>query len=259
MSENNAAGSSDNGTNSNEATKTVSVEDFEKQRNRGDRLEGLTRDLEKKLKDAEAVAKSIDLEEYKTLKADKEKLQEELAKNNPEEREKLYSAREAKIRKELSDAKAEVEQKLEAVMKENKTLKVTDKVMAEIGALFHPTCHRFIKQEVERLCDFVDGAIVIKDEAGVPQYSKANAGQQMSIKEFGEELAKQFPPMAVATATGGGRSSNGKANTNGAANGGGASTLPNGFSAMSQDQQKEWFSKNPEALKNFMGTFNFNS
>lgn len=252
-------GGQQNGTGASggETPKTVSVEELNKVQDRAFRMEAVAKDFEKKAQELEAKLKGIDLEEYKTLKAENEKLQEERAKNNPEEREKLYASREAKLRKELGEQLSEKDKALADAQAIIKTLRVVDVAMAEITPLATPGVIKYIRMDVERLGDYRDGRVVMTDGNGVMLYSKINPGEPMGPKEWFAEQVKENPVLGVSTVVGGSvKPGAGKTSTNGAT-ATGQSTVPANFSSLSKSEQTAFFKANPEALTNFEKTFKY--
>jgi hypothetical protein len=237
--------------------KTVSIDEFTRVQDRAYKMEAVAKDFEKKFTELEGKIKGIDLDEARRLKEENEKLQEERAKNNPEEREKLYASREAKLRKELGDqldslTKSHAEK--DSIIKE---LRVTDRAMAEVGPLFRPNCHRFVKDEIRKYMDFQDDQIVVKDDKGVVLYSKVTPGALMTVKEWAEEFGKQYPEFMNATAVGGARQPTGTKQTTTGSSAGGATSVPANFSSMTKAEQTAFFKANPDALANFEKTFKY--
>lgn len=227
---------------------------YEKAVERAQRFEGMTRDLEKQIADLKTQIGGVDVEEYRALKAERERLLEEQAKNNPEEREKLYANREAKLRKEFGDEIGSLKAQKEKLEAELKTERVTKTAMGRIGPRVLPEFHRFLLGDIERFMDFHDGEIVVKDDKGVIRYSRVNPGEYMTPEEWADELEKTAPRMFAATAAGGTRSGSGTSSATPAVKGG-QSAPPPDFGTWPKEKQTEFFRANPEALKHFNNNF----
>jgi hypothetical protein len=168
-----------------------------KLRARAERFEGMTRDLEKKLERY----KNIDPDKYKATLEELENLSKAQAEKDPAENEKRWEKKEKELRAQLGKELDEHKTASERMAAELKTLRVTDKVMLEIGGLFNDDARRFIKMEIERAGDLEDGDIIFKDEKGHVIYGQN--GLPISVKEFGEKLAKDYPSLAKPTGIGG--------------------------------------------------------
>lgn len=180
---------------------TITPDEFKKVKEINQRLQGKLTDIEKRYNEFTSIYKDIDPVEAKELKKKLEEAERKAAEKDPGKMEELYERKMNKIRSEYETEKQTIAQQLQALQKENKTLKVTDKVMAEIGALFQSDALKFIKREVEELCDLdEDGAIVIKDENGDPIFRN---GKYITLKDFGELLAEKYPSLAKAQGSSG--------------------------------------------------------
>ena len=185
----------------NQDPETIPFAEYKKLKEKSQRLEGKLTDTEKKRDELASIFKDIDPEEARALKAKNEELERKAAEKDPSKLEEIYDRKMKKLREDLAAEKSPLEQELNKLRTENKTLKVTDKVMAEIGGLFHSDTIEFIKLKVEQLCDLdEDGTIVIKDENGDPLYKN---GKIVGLKEFGEMLADKYPNMARAQGSSG--------------------------------------------------------
>ena len=182
---------------------TFSAEEVQKLRDLNQRLKGQLTDVEKKYKTFSDIYKDIDPDEAKALKEQKAQLERELASKDPAKMEELFERKHQKVREEYEGKLTSKDTELQKAMKELKTLKVTDRVMTDIGSLFNPDAQKFIKREVEDRCDLdEDGSIVVKDENGEVMYKGA---RPLTPKEFGEQLALQYPSLAKSTVTPGGK------------------------------------------------------
>lgn len=167
------------------------------------RLQGKLTDVEKKYDQFSKMYKDVDPDEYRTIKTQLEEKERELASKDPAKMEEMFERKLNKLRGDIETEKAALLKDLEKLKIENKTLKVTDKVMAEIGGLFNNDALKFIKREVEELCDLdEDGTIIVKDESGDPIFRN---GKYLGIKDFGEILMDKYPSLAKATGSSGSR------------------------------------------------------
>lgn len=172
----------------------INPEDFNKLKEKNQRLQGQYVDLEKKWKDFTSMYKDIDPDEYRMLKGRLEEAEKKAAEKDPAKMEELFERKLKKLRDEFEGEKTTLASQLETLKKQNKTLAVTDKVMGEISALFNQDALRFIKREVEESCDLDDdGTIIIRDESGDILYK---GSKPLTIKEYGELLAEKYPSLA---------------------------------------------------------------
>jgi hypothetical protein len=165
------------------------------------RLQGKLTDVEKKYTQFSQMFKDVDPDEYKKLKGVIEEKERELASKDPAKMEEMYNRKMSKIEAERQAEKEAMAKDFERLKSENKTLKVTDKVMAEISGLFNQDALKFIKMEVEQLCDLdEDGTIIVKNEDGTPAFRN---GKYIGIKDFGESLVDKYPSLAKAQGSSG--------------------------------------------------------
>lgn len=181
----------------------VTPEAYKKAIERAQRLEGQLRDTEKKYSTFSSMYKDIDPDEARQLKEEKIKLERELASKDPAKQQELHAREIGKIKEEYDGKLTNLAQELEKTKKLNKELAVTDRVLTKIGKLFTDDSQKLIKRVVQERCDLDDdGSIVVKDESGEIMYKGA---RPMTPEEFGDELVKEFPSLARATATPGGK------------------------------------------------------
>lgn len=193
-----------NNSGDNGSGESISPEAFKKLQEQNQRLKGQLTDVEKKYNTFSSMYKDIDPDEARILKSKLEEAERKAAEKDPQKMEELFERKIKKYQGEWESEKSTLTQTLEALKKENKTLKVTDKVMAEIAGLFNADAIKFIKREVEELCDLdEDGVIVVKDENGDPIFRN---GKYVGIKDFGDMLVEKYPSLAKAQGTGGGAS-----------------------------------------------------
>lgn len=194
-------GTTDAGTTTDDAENNGAPDELTKQREVNQRLQGKLTDIEKKYNQFVSIYKGIDPDEARATKSKSEELEKKLAKNDPEKMEDIFNRKFSKFQNEAALEKESLGKELAILRAENKTLKVTDKVIAEIGKLFQDDMLKFVKREVEQLCDLdEDGSIVIKDENGDIVYRN---GKSLGIKDFGELLVEKYPSMARAQGSGG--------------------------------------------------------
>lgn len=134
--------------------------------------------------------------EYKKLKKEAIKDPKELEETITKEIESRFSSR-----------INELETTNESTSKELKQLRVTNVIEREAAEVMLPEGIKLIKPIVDRHCDYEDGRIVIKDDEGKVRYSKKNPKEKMSVREYIDELADEYPAIAKATGSGGGRES----------------------------------------------------
>lgn len=178
-----------------------SADDMVKLRERNQKLQGQLAEIEKKYTTFASMYKDIDPDEFKALKARLEEADKKQAANDPAKLEELFERKLNKYRQEVETEKNSLVQQLETLKRTNRSLAVTDKVMSEISGLFNPDAIKFVKREVEELCDLdEDGSIVVKDENGDIMYKGA---RPLTLKEFAEHLMDKYPSLAKASGVGG--------------------------------------------------------
>jgi len=178
-----------------------SMEEVSKLKERNQKLQGQLSDIEKKYSTFASIYKDIDPDEYKNLKAKLEEVEKKSASNDPAKLEELFERKMQKFRAEVESEKTTLVQQLEALKKTNRQLAVTDKVMGEISGMFNTDAIKFVKREVEELCDLdEDGSIVVKDENGDIMYKGA---RPITLKEFAEHLMDKYPSLAKASGVSG--------------------------------------------------------
>jgi hypothetical protein len=199
MTTDNSQGNGDTETNE----EPVSAADFKKERDKNQKLFAELTDIKKKYETFANTYKEIDPDEYKGLKAKNEELERKAAEKDPAKMEEHIEKKLNKHRSEWEQKEKTLTERLAQLEKENYSLAVTDKVMTEIGGMFNSDTHKFIKGEIASRCvKEDDGTIVVKDAQGDTVYKGA---RPMTVKEFGELLAEEFPSMAKATGTPGGK------------------------------------------------------
>ncbi len=159
-------------------------------------------DLKKTYQQFTSMYKDIDPDEARKLKEKNEELERKAIEKDPAKMEEMFNRKFTRFQTEMAEKEASLTKELEKYKKENKTLRVTDKVMAEIGSLFNEDALKFIKREVEEFCDLDDdgSTIVVKDEDGNVQFRN---GKIIGIKDFGEQLIEKYPSLARARGVGG--------------------------------------------------------
>jgi predicted RNase H-like nuclease (RuvC/YqgF family) len=183
------------------STEAPSMSEVQRLKEKNQRLQAMLTDKEKQYSTFASMYKDIDPDEYRTLKQKLEEREREAAEKDPRAMEDLFQRKLDKIRSELETEKTTLESRLEEVLKINKNLAVTDKVMGEISTLFNQDAQKWIKREVEESCDIdEDGSIVVKDENGDVLYKGA---RPMTVKEYGELLVQKYPSLAKASGVGG--------------------------------------------------------
>jgi hypothetical protein len=207
------------GTNSQDVTSgnddevKLTPQEVKKEIEKRQKLQGELTDLKKKYDTFSSMYKDIDPDEARELKKKLEEAERKAAEKDPAKMEEVWSRKLQKQQGDWESEKTTLKSQLEKLQRENKTLTVTDKVMTEIGGLFNSDAHKFIKMEIESRCDRdEDGNIFVKDENGDPWYK---AGKPGTIKDLGELLADQYPSLAKATGTPGGKDSTPGHRTNG--------------------------------------------
>lgn len=179
-------------------TKTVSAEDFEKLQAKYDRTLGELTDVKKTLDQF----KGIDIAK---LKADSEaltQLEKEVASTSPDKLKEWKDKEKQKLRDEVAKELKEAKELTEKLSKENRKLKITDKVFAAIAPKFNEDVHDDLKEYAERYGDLDDqGNIIFKDAQGNPRFKNGN--EPFTIEDFGAELVQKKPSWAKASFTGG--------------------------------------------------------
>lgn len=191
------------GQGTHEEQQTFTADEVQKLKDINQRLQGKLTDTEKRYEQVTSMYKDIDPDEVKALRQKAEDAERKAAERDPSKLEDLFERKRAKEREEYEGKISSRDKELEQVRRELKTLKVTDKVMTEIGTLFNADGQKFIKREVEERCELdEDGSIIVRGEQGEILYRGA---RPMTAKEFGEFLCQQYPSLAKSTATPGGK------------------------------------------------------
>jgi hypothetical protein len=148
--------------------------------------------------------KGIDPQEFFALKSAADQAEKDKALKSPDKLEEHWNKKFLDARKEWDGKLSTYEQENQQLKNQIRNLKITDKVMLEVGPLFNPDTHRWIKSEVERRADLdQDGNLVFKDETGEVMFSPTRRTEPLSIKEFGAILVGEFPSAAKPTSGGG--------------------------------------------------------
>lgn len=167
--------------------------------------QGKLADLEVKLREFDG----IDAHAIREMIAEKARLEEEMRKKDPAKLEEYHKIEKQKLSESFDKKLADAQARIEQLQRTNKTLTVTDKVMAQIGKHFNEDVQDIIKGIVERHCDIDEtGAIFIVDEGGKEMPSPKNSVLPMSIEEFGLWLVDRKPSLAKPTGMGGTRDPN---------------------------------------------------
>lgn len=186
-----------------EEQQTFTADEVKKLKDTNQRLQGKLTDIEKKYEQFSSMYRDIDPDEIKALRQKAEEAEKKAAERDPTKLEELFERKRAKEREEYEGKLTTKDKELEQIRRELKSLKVTDRVMGEIGKFFTDDSQRFIKREVEERCDLdEDGTIIVRGDQGEILYRGA---RPMTAKEFGELLCQQYPSLAKSTATPGGK------------------------------------------------------
>lgn len=124
--------------------------------------------------------------------------------------------------------------------------------LTEAAKTFLPEAMEFVQRAIEESCALVDGKIIVKGADGKPKPSVKDPRENMGLEEFLAEYGKKNPfflQSKVREGTMNGTEKAGSASSN--------TQLPAGFSTWSQEQQTQWFIKNPEAGKAVLANSNF--
>ena len=173
---------------------TFTADDVKGLQDRVARLDKENREKEQKFKDLETKLKGVDVEEYKTLKAQLAEAEKKAAEKDPQKMEELFDRKLARLREDAAEEKRKLDEELARLRQQNKTLAVTDKVMTQISGVFNDDVQDVVKRIVEEAADLEeDGTIVFKDEKGDVVY---NGAKPLTPKEFAEQLADKRPSLA---------------------------------------------------------------
>ncbi|TXH14435.1 MAG: hypothetical protein E6R03_09230 [Hyphomicrobiaceae bacterium] len=177
-------------------------EELTRERAKSQRLFAELTDIKKKFDQFSSMYKDIDPDEARKLKEKLEESERKAAEKDPAKMEEIFNRKMTRLQAEAAEKEAQLLKDLEKYKAENKTLRVTDKVMNEIGDLFNSDAIKFIKREVEQFCDIDDDGttIVVKDEDGNIQFRN---GKYLGIKDFGEMLVERYPSLAKPRGVGG--------------------------------------------------------
>lgn len=192
-----AEGNNDNGTGG-----AVENDELLRERAKAQKLFAELTHIKKEHEKFTSMYKDIDPDEARKLKEKNEELERKAIEKDPAKMEESFNKKIQKMQSELQAQLDAVAKERDKYRSENKTLRVTDKVMAEIAGMFNEDALKFIKREVEQFCDLDDdgSTIIVKDEDGNVQYRN---GKYLGIKDFGEKLVEQYPSLAKARGIGG--------------------------------------------------------
>ena len=190
------------GTNTNDGAASVENEELQRERTKSQKLFAELTDIKKRHEQFASMYKDIDPDEARALKAKLEETERKSAEKDPAKLEEMFNKKIQKMQSELQSQLEAATKERDKIKAENKTLRVTDKVMAEISSLFNEDAIKFVKREVEQFCDLDDdgSTIIVKDEDGNVQFRN---GKYLGIKDFGEMLAEKFPSLARSRGVGG--------------------------------------------------------
>lgn len=186
--------------------KTVSVEEYDKLKGQMQHWQAKFTDMEKRFDGIDPDKAKADADEIKILRrdaaaGDQTKI-DELIANAEKEAEGKYS-------KKLGEYEAENIQLKNALKNE----RVVKSSLSKAAAVFNDDALEFIETKIAASCDFEDGAIVVKDEAGKVRPSPADPRKNMSVEEFLSELSDKYPSFAKAVGSNGGRQGGTKGDT----------------------------------------------
>jgi hypothetical protein len=181
---------------------TVESDELQRERVKAQKLFAELTDVKKKFDQFSSMYKDIDPDEARKLKEKNEELERKAIEKDPAKMEESFNKKIQKMQSDLQTQLDAVAKERDEYKAQNKTLKVTDKVIAEIGSMFNEDAIKFIKREVEQFCDLDDdgSTIIVKDEDGNVQFRN---GKYLGIKDFGEMLAERYPSLAKARGVGG--------------------------------------------------------
>jgi DNA-directed RNA polymerase subunit F len=170
---------------------TVSAEEYNKLKTQVQNWQAKATDYEKRFAGIDPDAVKAKLEDYELLR-------KESAKTDPDKFDKWAKSESDKIRSEIAKELKEARELADRYGRENKELKVTDRVFATISPKFNPDTADIIKDYTRRYCDIDDtGSIIIKDDNGKERYKDGNV--RMTAEDFGTWLANKYPSLATAT------------------------------------------------------------
>lgn len=246
------------GTTDNDGEVVVN-EELQRERAKAQKLFAELTDIKKKHEQFASMYKDIDPDEARKLKEKNEELERKAIEKDPAKMEESFNK---KIQKMQSDLQAQLDAAIkerDAIKAENKTMKVTDKVMAEIGPMFNDDAIKFIKREVEQFCDLDDdgSTIIVKDEDGNVQFRN---GKYLGIRDFGDMLAERHPSLAKPRGVGGAKDA-----TQGTKRPGGQSgKVPESYAelmAMPNSKQvlADLQKNNPQAVQKILSTMSLGS
>ncbi len=203
--------------------------------------------VREKYNNAEAERKDLEIR-LKEANKKLDTVRKERAIAKPEDLEAWQSEEQKKIRSELAGEIQKRDDELNKLKSQIRELTVVSSVVALARDKFNDDVIEDIKDRARRFCDVNEaGEIIVKDEQGRPRYSKANVSKLMTGEEFLTELAELRPSWAKAQVVPGTKSGSITRAVNGVVAG-----LPAGFEGWQKPQQREWFSKNPEAARAYI-------
>jgi hypothetical protein len=174
-------------------TKTIAIEDYTKLDERAKRFEGMVVELQKQLEPF----KSLNLEELKAAKEERDILKRQSAGIDEEKFNQIIQEKEKEIRNMTQKEIDELKSKYDLTNKELKELKIVDKGIEKVGNLFKKDTHGIIKDFLRKSVSLnEDGDFVVLDDKGKARYSKENVNKYMTLEEYAKEIAAAYPSLS---------------------------------------------------------------
>lgn len=179
---------------------TVSVEEFNKLRERAQNFEARVVDFEKRYK-------NIDPEEHKALKEEIGLLRRETVGGDPKKIEEFLTKERAELEKRFSGKLTETETALQEATKRLKRAEVVNPAMITAAKFFNDDALPLLQPIIEGSLDMEDGKIVVKQDGKIVPSTKNPRLAAMPVEEFLESLIEKHPSLAKPTIGAGGKDS----------------------------------------------------
>lgn len=171
--------------------------------------------------------KGIDPKQLKEWKKKAENYQE------PPDVDALRKQIEEEIREQFGGTLEEERATKAQLEKELRTLRVDSAVMEKAATYIKPDGMKLLKPLVDKHVQYDSGELVVLDETGNRRYSKSNPKLKMTVEEYLQEVASEFPSIAAdGSKTGTGSKGKGTG-------GSFESITPEKYKAMSKEERRQ--------------------
>jgi hypothetical protein len=168
---------------------------------RARRFEAKLVDLEKKLEQY----KDVDVDEYRAIKEDYQRILERSAGLEPDEAKALREQIEKEISGRFSSKVEELTTSLTAKERELKELRVKAPLTRMLANDFIPELIDLVTNDALKYATYEDGRVVIKNSNNEVRYSTANPQEPMKLEELVAELKEKYPSAVKSRVVSGGK------------------------------------------------------